>query len=614
MWTQVLSAVMLLCLVCQSADAAQRRRIYFLESLSPALPAAVRTMDAFKKRLGEKTDEQFEIFVDYMELVRLPSPTHSDRTAEYLSGKYREAPPDVLITLGRAGLPFMAKYRDAIAPNVPVILTSVPATDAKASDLQNVFWVTTEYSFSKTLDLARRLQPNARNLVIVGGASNYDRQWLDLARRELEQYSNQYNIKYIAGLSRDDTLSEVSRLSQDTIVVMSFFFADGVGHPQVSPEVAASVAKVSPVPVYSPISTNLGTGIVGGYMDSFEEEGVAAADTAFEILSGKSPDTISRQNVPLHNYQVDERQLTRWGMSSSRLPAGSDIRFRQFGLWEQYRLQILGILAILMLQAIVIAALVVERGRRRAAEQELRKRLLEVLHLNRTAVAGVLSTSFAHELGQPLAAIQSYADAAMLYLKQSPPNLEKIGKILTGIQKDDLRAADIVTNLRGLLKKRDEIEPQELDLNDIITSTVEIVGAEALRNGVDLDAYRPNGPLRVRADRIQLQQALVNLAMNGIDAMRDCDHGKRRLSISTVLVDDTSIEVSVADTGPGIPPDKLHTIFDTFYTTKGHGTGLGLTITRTIVQTFGGRVWAENRPGGGALFRFVLPQSKAGAA
>jgi hypothetical protein len=225
MRTQVLAVVMLVCLGCQSTDAAQRRRIYFLESLSPALPAAVRTMDGFKKRLGEKTDEQFEIFVDYMELVRLPSQAHSDRTVEYLSGKYRKALPDVLITLGRTALPFMAKYRDAVAPNVPVILTSVPATDAKASDLQNVFWVITEYSFSKTLDLARRLQPDARNLVIVGGASNYDRQWLDLARGELEQYSGQYSIKYIAGLSRDDTLNEVSRLSKDTIVMMSFLFA-----------------------------------------------------------------------------------------------------------------------------------------------------------------------------------------------------------------------------------------------------------------------------------------------------------------------------------------------------------------------------------------------------
>src|SRR5215510_6343215 len=121
MRAQVLAFLTLPCIACQPVDAADRRRIYFLESLSPALPAAVRTIDAFKKRLGEKTTEQFEIFVDYMELVRLPSQAHKERMVQYLSGKYAEAPPYVLVTLGRAALPFIAKYRDAIAPNVPII-------------------------------------------------------------------------------------------------------------------------------------------------------------------------------------------------------------------------------------------------------------------------------------------------------------------------------------------------------------------------------------------------------------------------------------------------------------------------------------------------------------
>jgi ABC-type uncharacterized transport system substrate-binding protein len=195
MRAQVLAFAALFCVTCQPTDAADRRRIYFLESLSPGLPAAVRTIDAIKKRLSEKTTEQFEIFVDYMELVRLPSQAHIDRTVQYLSGKYREAPPDLVITLGRAALPFMAKYRDAVVPTVPVILTSVPSTDAQASDLPNVFWVTTEYSFSKTMELAQRLQPNARNLIVVGGASDYDRKWLDLAHRELQQYGDRYIIK-----------------------------------------------------------------------------------------------------------------------------------------------------------------------------------------------------------------------------------------------------------------------------------------------------------------------------------------------------------------------------------------------------------------------------------
>jgi ABC-type uncharacterized transport system substrate-binding protein len=229
MRAHVLAFVALLCISCQPTDAADRRRIYFLESLSPATPAAVLTIDAFKKRLSEKTTEQFEIFIDYMELVRLPSQAHIDRMVQYLSGKYREAPPDVLVTLGRAALPFIAKYRDAIAPQVPVILASVPSTDAQATDLPNVFLVTTEYDFPKTIELARRLQPNAHNLVVVSGASEYDRKWLDLARRGLEPYSDRYNIKYVAGLSYDETLKEVSRLKRyncsDVVFLCGWFWS-----------------------------------------------------------------------------------------------------------------------------------------------------------------------------------------------------------------------------------------------------------------------------------------------------------------------------------------------------------------------------------------------------
>jgi signal transduction histidine kinase len=542
-----------------------------------------------------------------MEIVRLPSQAHVDRTVQYLSGKYAEAPPDVLITLGRAALPFIAKYRAAIAPNVPIILASMPTADAKVSDLQNVFWVTTDYSFSKTLNLAQRLQPGARDLVIVGGASDYDRRWLDLANLDLQPLNNHYTIKFIAGLPYEETLKEASQLSKDTIVIMSFFFSDGSGTPQVSPEVAGNVAKVSPAPVYSPISTNLGTGIVGGFMDSWEQQGAAAADVAFEILSSKPHNPISNQNAPLHTYQVDERQLKRWGMSSSQLPVGSDLRFLQFNVWQEYRWQIIGIIAALLLQGAVIAGLAIEHRRRRAAELELRQRLLEVLHLNRTAVAGTLSASVAHELNQPLAAIQSNVDAAMLYLKQSPPNIAKIEGILTRIVHDDQRAAGIITRVRDLLKKKDEVELQEFDLNDVINETMETIGPEAIKNRVDIEVCQPRGALPVRADRLQLQQVLVNLVMNGIDAMRNCNPESRKMSIGAARVNATSVEVSVVDTGTGIPPDRLNKVFDAFYTTKTHGTGLGLSIARKIIEMFGGRIWADNRPGGGAIFRFTLP-------
>ena len=602
-----------LCLIGQASAADQRRRIYFLESLSPALPAAVRTIDAFKKRLSETTNEQFEIFVDYMELVRLPSQAHIDRTVQYLSGKYAEAPPDLLVTLGRAAAPFMVKNREAVASHVPLILVSVPSLDAKESGLDNVFWVNAEYNFSKTLELAQQLQPAARHLVVVGGAGAYDQRWLNDVRRELQPYSERYDTKYIVGRSYEDTLKEVSQLPKNTIVIMSFFFVDGSDQTYSSPKVAADVARASSAPVYSPISTNLGEGIVGGYMDSWEDHGIAAADVALQILAGKPPETIQRDNKPRQAYHVDARQLTRWNIGSARIPAGSEVHYREFNVWERYRWEIIAIVATVILQAAVITGLFFERRRRRNAELELRERLMEVIHLNRTAVAGALSASVAHELNQPLGAIQSYAEAALLYLQADPPNVARAHDILGNILRDDQRAAKIIAHLRSLLKKRNQSELQEFDLTDVVDDTVQIVRPEARKKGIDLTAMNTGFPLPVRGDRIQVQQVLMNLAIIGIDAMHDCRPGEAKMLISTALVDGSAVRVSVADSGTGVPPNKLNEIFDAFYTTKGQGTGLGLSIARTIVETYGGKIWAENRPGGGATFFFTMPLSKATA-
>ena len=369
---QCFAFVALLCMGCQSHAESHLRRIYFLESLSPTQPAALRTIEAFKQRLSEKTTEKFEIFVDYMDLVRFPSEAHVNQTVEYLSGKYSEAPPDVLIALGRAAIPFLAKNHNALVPTVPTIIANVPARAVPKTDqFDNFFFVATEYSFSRTLQLALRLQPKARNVVVVGGASDYDRQWLEDARRELQPYSDRYAIKYIAGLPYDEMLNQVSQLSKDTIALMSFVFVDGSGQPRVPPEVAASVATISPAPVYSPISSNLGTGIVGGYMDSWEEQGVATADLVLQILSGKDAVTIPRQTIPIQKDRIDERQLTRLKLSKSGLPSDADIQFHQFDLWEQYRWQIIAVIAIVFAQTLAIVGLYLEHRRRRIAELEV---------------------------------------------------------------------------------------------------------------------------------------------------------------------------------------------------------------------------------------------------
>jgi len=293
---------------------------------------------------------------------------------------------------------------------------------------------------------------------------------------------------------------------------------------------------------------------------------------------------------------------------SERLPAGSEVRFREFSIWEQYRWQVAAAIFV-FLQTALIGWLLFEHRRRRILEMKLRARLLELIHLNRIATAGVLSASVAHELNQPLGTIQSYAEAATLYLQADPPDIERAEKILANIRRDNQRAADIISHLRGLLKKRDELELEECDLNKTVRDALQILRPEALKRGVALDAHEAKCPLPVRADPIHLQQVILNLAVNGMDAMRDFAPGGGEISIHTALADESAIEVRVADSGMGIPTDKLDTIFDSFHTTKRDGTGLGLSIARAIVETHGGKIWAENRPTGGAVFCFRLPYS-----
>lgn len=597
--------------ICLDAHgAAGRRRIYILESQSPWLPATVQAIDGFTRRIRDRAAEPCDIFVDYLELSRLPGQRHLDTTVRYLSEKYSQDPPDILLTLGRAAIPFLQSNPHIIGPNVPLIVASVPAAAVPAADqLQNAVYVVSQYDFPNTLKLAQRLQPTAEHLVVIGGASAYDRQWLDDARRQLEPYAGAYSTRYMSDLGYQDLLKEAAQFPKDTIVILSVFLTDSDGHSHTTAEVAADLIKVSTAPVYSPVPGLIGTGVVGGYVDDWTAEGEMAADLALQILSGKPLINLPRLNSAWPANKIDARQVRRWRLSLAALPAGSEISFREFGFWEQYRYAIVGTIVLILLQAGVIAWLILERLRRLRAEHELRQRLLEVIHLNRTATAGALSASVAHELNQPLGAIRSYAEAAALYLKSDPPNLEKLEKILEQIIHDDQRAADIILHIREFVKRRSSSEIQEFDLNDVVNDVIEIVTPEATKAGVDVRAVQSNGSLHVRGDRVQIQQAIINLALNGIDAMRDSSRGRADMSMETARSKDTA-EVSVADSGAGIPADMLTKVFETFYTTKRHGTGLGLSIARTIIETYGGTIWAENRSGGGAVFRFTLPLSK----
>ena len=243
---------------------------------------------------------------------------------------------------------------------------------------------------------------------------------------------------------------------------------------------------------------------------------------------------------------------------------------------------------------------------RRQAEEDLRGAHAELAHVNRVMTMGELAASIAHEVNQPLAAIVASGDSCMAWLSNAPPNLEKARAAAGRIVLAAGQASDIVRRIRALFRKTPSITTP-LEINEVITETVSLVGGDVQRKGVSLNTELAAHLPAVLGDRIQLQQVILNLAINGTEAMTGFEDQPRQLVIQSRLAEAGEILVSVADTGPGIDPHQTARLFAPFFTTKPEGIGMGLSISRTIIEAHGGRLWAEANQPRGAVFRFALP-------
>jgi C4-dicarboxylate-specific signal transduction histidine kinase len=219
---------------------------------------------------------------------------------------------------------------------------------------------------------------------------------------------------------------------------------------------------------------------------------------------------------------------------------------------------------------------------------------------------GQLATGLAHEINQPLAAILRNAEAAELFLQHTTPDLEEIRAILADIRADDERAGHVIDRMRGLLKRR-TLETRRLDVAALVGEVAALVRVDAASRQVKLDLVVPHDLPHVRGDRVHLQQVLLNLILNGMDALDKACPEDRRVGVTARLNAAQAVEIVVNDAGPGIPADVLGQIFNPFFTTKSHGMGMGLAISRTIIEAHDGQLWAENAPTGGAAFLFTLP-------
>ena len=261
-------------------------------------------------------------------------------------------------------------------------------------------------------------------------------------------------------------------------------------------------------------------------------------------------------------------------------------------------------------QAIAFVLDLTERKRAEADARESegrnREMEMELAHANRVATMGQLTASIAHEVKQPIAAAVSNAQAALLWLDRQPPDLEEVRQALASIVKDGMRAGDVVGHIRDLIKKAPPREDR-LEINAAIREVIELTRGETGKNGVCVQAELADGLPLIRGDRVQLQQVMLNLIINAVEAMTGVSEGPRELLISTAKSETGGVRVAMRDSGPGLAPADLERLFTAFYTTKPKGLGLGLSICRSIVEAHGGRLWASANAPRGAVFQFALP-------
>ncbi len=709
------------------------RRVLVLLSYNLTYPGILSVGQGAIERLRDKSPEKLELLSEFLDLTRFPEPDHENRTARYLAEKYAVRRPDVVITAGPEASQFILKHRDAIAPNVPIAACCLPA-DAFAAfgRSSKITGVISRRDFSKTLDLAERLQPGARNLVIIAGAANSDRKWVQIAREQIEIHERRYDTRYLVGLPYDTLIKEVARLPRDTIAITFTYFADDRGGRYVSPDVIRRVAKAASAPVYSPYSTSFGFGLVGGYSDINETMGAQTADLALEILAGKDPNTIAPQPSTTGAYRVDARQLKRWQLSDANLPAGTVVSFREATLWDEHRYLIISVLAALSLQSAIIAYVLVQNRRRRIAERSLaeneermeftaastntglwqfqaedtpiwanthcrsifglaenaplsldtlrdsvhpddRRALVraireaassgrpidgefrvvlpsgetrwvamkayprpgdndgryyingifsdvtalktaegeaelqgrEIARLMRQSVLGELSGAIAHELNQPLTAILANAETAHHLLDRKNIDLEKLREIVADIIEEDNRAGEVISRVSRLLRKG-ESKSEPIDLNQLVELTLRLLRGEFVRRKINLEVVLAASLPTISGDPVQLQQVLLNVIMNAMEAMSSKAPSQRAINITT-RVNGKQIEAVIVDFGHGIAAEDQTRLFQPFFTTKEQGLGLGLSICSTIVKSHGGKLSIENNAGSGATVVVALP-------
>ncbi len=584
-------------------------RIVILMASDPALPAMQQHDRALRAALRAAAPAGVAFFTDTIDTYRFNYQTFGSEFVALQRKKYANQPVDLIIGVSDLGIDAVLDMRAAIWPETPVIFgaldASAPGLKRLPDDMPAAKWA---LDIEGTLALIEAIQPDAQRLVVVGGSAAFDR---SLTQRVVQGAAarGKWQIDAWQDLAIGQLRERLAGLDRTTAVYYTALSRDGQGRGFFPAEALAQFSVSSGAPIYGMYGTFMDSGAAAGQVIDFNAAGRQTAALAISLLQGQPPATVSSQTAIAPTRCVaDFQRLSEFGLSAERLPGQCEVLRKPATLWSEYSQFVIAAGAVVMLQALTITGLILQRKRRLQAQADAEQRRLELARAMRFAAMGELTASIAHEINQPLGAILSNADAAELMLRSGRASPEALRDILADIRRDDLRAHEVIRRLRGLLEKR-EIEHSPLGLHAALREALSLIEPEARARGISLEVHLDAADDQLVGDAIQLQQVLLNLAMNAMDAMDHTPASQRRLRVMTTETAQ-HIELSVIDSGAGIQPADLDRVFDSFFTTKPDGMGLGLPIVRAIVEAHQGRITAHVRSEGGTLMQVQLPKRR----
>ena len=600
-------------LACQTALAAEPKRVLVLHSFNREVKPWKEMSTEIHTELARQSPWPLDVVDHSIVTARNEDDKSEARFIDYLDALVEKEPIDLILSIGAPAAIFVQRHRQRLFAATPMVIAALEQRRIQPSFLtENDTVAGVAADFPAIIKNILQVLPDTRTVAVVMGNSPNERYWLEVLRQEYATFADRVSFIWSNDMSFADILKQAAALPPHSAI---FFFLMNIDAAGVSFEGDTAMRRlyaVANAPIFTHDDTYfVGRGIVGGPMHSYVNTSRHAVASAMRVLGGEKPGDIRPPPVQFASPKFDWSEMQRWGISESRLPPGSEIYFREPGIWEQYHLQILSIFAMFVLQAILISWLIFEHRRRSRAEVLARTSMSDLTHMNRVATAGELSASIAHEVSQPIAGMVLKANAALNWLSREAPNAPTVRELLTEIVSAGHRAGDVVAGVR-LMFKKDDNERASIDVNKVILTVLEIVRIDLEKAGVDVRAQFAEPSPIVMGDKVQLQQVVLNLAMNAIEAMLAVQ--PRVLTIKTEESEPGTVRVSIADTGTGFDPSNADRIFERLYSTKSSGMGMGLSICRSIIENHGGTISASSSPGAGSVFEFQLPAAARATA